>query len=93
MVKPSFFLKKKVVCPISRIVPALILLLYAWRTGKYCFREPAPVYVIEGGEQEKPEQGEFGLQTEPVRMANEGSSAAFGPAKPNRYVYHGLTYD
>ncbi len=40
------------------------------------------MYVIEEGE--KPEQGHIDVQTESVVVAESGSSAAFGPRKPDR---------
>ena len=30
------------------ILLAVILLIYAWRSGKYCFAKDTPVYVIQG---------------------------------------------
>ncbi len=63
------------------ILLAVILLFVAFRTGKLCFTQPAPVYVID---ESKPEQGHIDIQTDPVAVSDSGNNATFGPAKPNR---------
>ncbi len=62
------------------ILLAILLLIYAWRSGKYCFRQ---VEYVEY-EAAKPPQDNADIQTEPVGVSDSGVAAAFGPAKPSR---------
>lgn len=65
------------------ILLALILILVAWRTGRWCFRQPVQVvHVVQDAE--RAPQGTAGVQT----VTDGGNSVAvgadFGPAKPSR---------